>query len=258
MKTYETIKLDIDGRIATITINRPKALNALNRQVMLEVLDATRSIESNPDVVVSILTGEGRAFAAGADIKEMQNLTFSEAFTGDLFGGWEVFSNRRKPVIAAINGFALGGGCEVAMMCDILIASEAAKFGQPEIKLGLIPAMGGSQRLTKAVGKAVSMDLSLTGRMINAEEALRIGLVSRVVPAQDLMSEARKAATEISDYGLPSILACKEVVDVSFEVSLAEGLRHERRLAQGLFGTDDQKEGMGAFVEKRTPSFSDS
>lgn len=258
MTDYKTLSLSIDGRIATIMIDRPDALNALNQQVMQEMSDAIMAIDEDPAIAVTILTGAGRAFAAGADIKEMQNMSFSEAFISDLFGGWEAFARRRKPVIAAVNGFALGGGCELAMMCDILIASDKAKFGQPEIKLGLIPGMGGSQRLTNIVGKAMAMDLILTGRMINADEALRIGLVSRLVPHADLMGEALAIATEISGYGLPAILSCKEVVDVSQELSLSDGLKHERRLAQALFSTHDQKEGMGAFVEKRAPEFKDS
>lgn len=258
MASYETILVDTSGRVATITINRPDKLNALNQQVMHDIVDAVKAIDANPSIAVTILTGAGRAFAAGADIKEMASLTFAQAFSKDQFGGWEDFARKRKPVIAAVNGFALGGGCELAMMCDILIASEKAKFGQPEIKLGLMPGMGGSQRLTKKVGKAVSMDLILTGRMIDANEALRIGLVSRVFAPDALISEAQSIAEIIAGYGLPSIMACKEAVDIADEVSLSDGLKQERRLSHALFATDDQKEGMGAFVEKREPKFTDS
>ncbi len=257
MSTYETILIEKTGRIATVTISRPDSLNALNRQVMADIVAAKADIDNDADIAVAILTGAGRAFAAGADIKEMEALTFSEAFKGDLFAGWEDFTRRQKPWIAAVNGFALGGGCELAMMCDILVASEKAKFGQPEIKLGLLPGMGGSQRLTKAVGKPMAMDMILTGRMIDGAEALRIGLVSRLFAPEELMGEAQKIAQTISEYGIPAIMANKEVVDVSQEVSLSDGLRHERRLSHALFATKDQKEGMGAFVQKRTPKFQD-
>ena len=258
MSKFETLLVETSGRVALVTLNRPDSLNALNQLVMKEIVAASRDFDRDPNIAVVILTGAGRAFAAGADIKEMENLTFSEAYKGGLFSGWEDFARRKKPWIAAVNGFALGGGCEVAMMCDIIIASEKAKFGQPEIKLGLLPGMGGSQRLTKAVGKPMAMDMILTGRMIDSAEALRIGLVSRVVSADDLIDEVKKIAATISSYGIPAIIANKEVVDVSQEVSLADGLRHERRLSHALFATNDQKEGMGAFVQKRPPSFTDS
>jgi len=258
MSKFETLLVETSGRVALVTLNRPDSLNALNQLVMKEIVAASRDFDRDPNIAVVILTGAGRAFAAGADIKEMENLTFSEAYKGGLFSGWEDFARRKKPWIAAVNGFALGGGCEVAMMCDIIIASEKAKFGQPEIKLGLLPGMGGSQRLTKAVGKPMAMDMILTGRMIDSAEALRIGLVSRVFSADDLMDEVKKIAATISSYGIPAIIANKEVVDVSQEVSLADGLRHERRLSHALFATNDQKEGMGAFVQKRPPSFTDS
>lgn len=258
MSKFETLLIETSGRVATVTINRPQALNALNQLVMKEIVTASREFDQDPNIAIVILTGAGRAFAAGADIKEMEKLTFSEAYKGGLFAGWEDFARRKKPWIAAVNGFALGGGCELAMMCDIIIASEKAKFGQPEIKLGLLPGMGGSQRLTKAVGKPMAMDMILTGRMIDGAEALRIGLVSRVYTADDLMVEVEKIALTISGYGIPAIMANKEVVDVSQEVSLSDGLRHERRLSHALFATDDQKEGMGAFIQKRPPSFTDS
>ena len=257
MSKFKTILVEKSGRVATVTLNRPDSLNALNALVMKEIVAVCRDIDNDPEIAVVILTGAGRAFAAGADIKEMEKLTFSEAYKGDLFAGWEDFARKRKPWIAAVNGFALGGGCEVAMMCDILIASEKAKFGQPEIKLGLLPGMGGSQRLTKAVGKPVAMDMILTGRMIDGAEAHRIGLVSRLFAPDELMAGAQEIAQTIAGYGIPAIIANKEVVDVSQEVSLADGLRHERRLSHALFATDDQKEGMGAFVQKRDAKFTD-
>jgi enoyl-CoA hydratase len=255
--SYSTIKADQKGRIATLTINRPDALNALNTQVMTELTDAITKIDREPSIAVTILTGEGRAFAAGADIKEMQKQQFADMYVGDFFGAWDRFAAARKPIIAAVNGFALGGGCEMAMMCDIVIASEKAKFGQPEIKLGVSPGMGGSQRLTKLVGKARAMDLILTGRMIDATEADKIGLVSRVVPHDDLLKVASEIATTIAGFGLPSIMACKEMVQRADELGVTEGVKFERRLFHGLFGTADQKEGMSAFVEKREPKFSD-
>ena len=255
--SYSTIKADQKGRIATLTINRPDALNALNTQVMTELTDAITKIDREPSIAVTILTGEGRAFAAGADIKEMQKQEFADMYVGDFFGAWDRFAAARKPVIAAVNGFALGGGCELAMMCDIVIASEKAKFGQPEIKLGVSPGMGGSQRLTKLVGKARAMDLILTGRMIDAAEADKIGLVSRVVPHDDLLKVASEIATTIAGFGLPSIMACKEMVQRADEIGVTEGVKFERRLFHGLFGTADQSEGMTAFVEKREPKFTD-
>ena len=255
--SYSTIKADQKGRIATLTINRPDALNALNTQVMTELTDAIIKIDREPSIAVTILTGEGRAFAAGADIKEMQKQEFADMYVGDFFGAWDRFAAARKPIIAAVNGFALGGGCEMAMMCDIVIASEKAKFGQPEIKLGVSPGMGGSQRLTKLVGKARAMDLILTGRMIDATEADKIGLVSRVVPHDDLLKVASEIATTIAGFGLPSIMACKEMVQRADELGVTEGVKFERRLFHGLFGTADQKEGMTAFVEKREPKFTD-
>ena len=258
MTEYQHILIEKRDRVATVTLNRPEALNALNQQVMVDLVAAKLTIDSDPDIAVAILTGAGRAFAAGADIKEMANLSFSDAFKGDLFGGWEDFARRRKPWLAAVNGFALGGGCELAMMCDILIASKKAKFGQPEIKLGLLPGMGGSQRLTKAVGKPMAMDMILTGRMIDGEEALRIGLVSRLFEPEMLMDGAQEIATVIAGYGIPAIMANKEVVDVSQELSLSEGVKHERRLSHALFATNDQKEGMGAFIEKRPATFTDN
>lgn len=257
MADYNTITIAQQGRVAIVTLNRPDSLNALNAEVMAEVADCFAEIDRNKGIAVSVITGAGRAFAAGADIKEMQPQSFADMYVEDYFAGWDRFAACRKPVIAAVNGFALGGGCELAMMCDLIIASDKAKFGQPEIKLGVTPGMGGSIRLTKAIGKAKAMDLVLTGRMIDGEEADRIGLVSRVVPHDDLMSVALSAAEEIASFSIPSLMAAKEMVSRSLELSTTEGVKFERRLFQGLFGTEDQKEGMLAFSEKRAPDFKD-
>ena len=258
MTDFKTIKVELKGRVAVVTLNRPESLNALNAEVMAEVAAAFAEIDRNREIAVSVLTGEGRAFAAGADIKEMQPQSFSDMYVEDYFAGWDRFAACRKPVIAAVNGFALGGGCELAMMCDLIIASEKAKFGQPEIKLGVTPGMGGSIRLTKAIGKAKAMDLVLTGRMIDGEQADRIGLVSRVVSHGELMTVAMEAAEAIAGFSIPSIMAAKEMVGRALELPTTEGVRFERRLFQGLFGTHDQKEGMTAFTEKRAPDFKDS
>lgn len=255
--TYETLRVEKAARIATITINRPDSLNALNSTVVAELQHAIQDIDNDRNIAVSIITGEGKAFAAGADIKEMASLGFSDMYCTDFFAGWDKFAQARKPLIAAVNGFALGGGCELAMMCDIIIASDKAKFGQPEIKLGVTPGMGGSQRLTALVGKAVSMDLILTGRNIDATEALRIGLVSRVYPHDELMSMAQGIAQQIAGYGIPSILAAKEMVSANQNMSMTEGVHFERRLFHSLFATEDQAEGMAAFVEKRPAKFKD-
>ncbi len=257
MTDFKTLTLESDNRIATITLNRPDSLNALNAEVMREVVAAIRSVEENPNLAVTIITGAGRAFAAGADIKEMQPQSFSDMFLADYFAGWDYVASARKPIIAAVNGFALGGGCELAMMCDLIIASDKAKFGQPEIKLGVAPGMGGSQRLTKAVGKAKAMDLVLTGRMIDAAEADRIGLVSRLVPHDDLMAEAQKAAEEIASYSIVASMAAKEMVARALELGTTEGVKFERRLFHALFGSQDQKEGMDAFINKREAKFED-
>lgn len=257
MANYNTITFEHENRVALVTLNRPDSLNALNAETMAEIAALFAEIDRNPDIAVTVLTGEGRAFAAGADIKEMQPQGFSDMYMEDYFAGWDRFAASRKPVIAAVNGFALGGGCELALMCDLIIASDKAKFGQPEIKLGVTPGMGGSIRLTKAVGKAKAMDMVLTGRMIDGTEADRIGLVSRVVPHDTLMEEAMKAAKEIASYSLPSLMAAKEMVGRALELPTTEGVRFERRLFQGLFGTADQKEGMAAFTEKRPPDFRD-
>ena len=257
MSEFETITLERKERIAVVTLNRPDSLNALNALVMSEIAAAFEEVDRDPSIAVSVLTGAGRAFAAGADIKEMQPQTFSDMYLADYFAGWDRFAACRKPVVAAVNGFALGGGCELAMMCDLIIASAKAKFGQPEIKLGVTPGMGGSVRMTKVIGKAKAMDLVLTGRMIDGEEADRIGLVSRVVPHEELLDVAMQAAATIAEFSLPSIMAAKEMVGRALELPTTEGVRFERRLFMGLFGTQDQKEGMSAFSEKRPPKFVD-
>lgn len=252
---YETIIVETRGKVGLITLNRPKALNALNSQVLGELLAAAAGFEADHGIGAIVITGSEKAFAAGADIKEMQAKTYVEAYLEDFFSGWEAFTRNRKPMIAAVAGYALGGGCELAMMCDFIIAADSAKFGQPEITLGVMPGMGGSQRLTRFVGKAKAMDMCLTGRMMDAAEAERSGLVSRVVPAADLMEEAMKAAAKIAEFSLPAVMMCKEAVNRSYEVTLSEGLRFERRLFHSMFALEDQKEGMAAFAEKRTANF---
>lgn len=252
---YETILVTREDRVAIITLNRPKALNALNSQVMAEVTAAAAELDADPGVGAIVLTGSERAFAAGADIKEMADLSFADVFGTDFFAPWAKFAATRTPTIAAVAGYALGGGCELAMMCDILIAADTAKFGQPEIKLGVLPGMGGSQRLTRAIGKAKAMDLILTGRNMDAEEAERAGLVARVVPADSLLDEAKAVATTIAGMSLSASRMAKEAVNRAFETTLDEGLLYERRLFHSSFATEDQTEGMAAFVEKRTPNF---
>ncbi|MBS3651105.1 enoyl-CoA hydratase [Pseudaminobacter sp. 19-2017] len=252
---YETITVETRGRVGLITLNRPKALNALNGQVLSELLAATKAYDADPEISAMVLTGSEKAFAAGADIKEMQSKSYLDMYLGDLFSGWEEFTRIRKPIIAAVAGYALGGGCELAMMCDFIIAADTAKFGQPEITLGVIPGMGGSQRLTRFVGKSKAMDMCLTGRMMDAAEAERCGLVSRVVPAGELVDEALKAAEKIASFSLPAVMMAKEAVNRSYETTLAEGLRFERRVFHSLFAFEDQKEGMAAFSEKRKPDF---
>ncbi|MGV0849797.1 enoyl-CoA hydratase [Mycolicibacterium phlei] len=255
MSEYETIIVTRDDRVATITLNRPKALNALNSQVMHEVTTAAAELDNDPGVGAIIITGNEKAFAAGADIKEMAGLTFADVFGSDFFAAWGKFAAVRTPTIAAVAGYALGGGCELAMMCDILIAADTAKFGQPEIKLGVLPGMGGSQRLTRAIGKAKAMDLILTGRNMDAEEAERAGLVARVVPADKLLEEANAVAKTIAGMSLSAARMAKEAVNRAFETTLAEGLLYERRLFHSSFATEDQTEGMTAFTEKRPPNF---
>ena len=254
--SYETILVSRAGRVGTITLNRPQALNALNSQVMREVTSAAAEFDDDAGIGAIIITGAGaKAFAAGADIKEMASLSFSEVFESDFFAAWGKLAAVRTPLVAAVAGYALGGGCELAMMCDVLIAADTAKFGQPEIKLGVLPGMGGSQRLTRAIGKAKAMDLILTGRTIDAAEAERSGLVSRVVPADALLDEANAVATTISQMSRSAARMAKEAVNRSFESSLTEGLLYERRLFHSAFATDDQTEGMSAFTEKRAPNF---
>ncbi|MGW1990851.1 enoyl-CoA hydratase [Embleya sp. NPDC001921] len=255
MSDYETILLERHDRTAVITLNRPKALNALNLQVMAEVVDAATTLDRDPDVGCVVITGSAKAFAAGADIKEMLPNDYMDVYLADWFSAWDRLGDVRKPTIAAVSGYALGGGCELAMLCDILLAADTAVFGQPEIKLGVIPGIGGSQRLTRAIGKAKAMDLCLTGRTMNAEEAERAGLVSRVVPAADLLTEALATAGIIAGMSAPIAMMAKESVNRAFETTLAEGVRFERRLFHATFATADRKEGMAAFTEKRPPSF---
>lgn len=252
---YEFILVETQGRVGIITLNRPKALNALNAALIGELNRALDGFETDAGIGAVVLTGSERAFAAGADIKEMANLGYPQTYLDDFITSWDRVSRFRKPVIAAVSGFALGGGCELAMMCDMIIAADTAQFGQPEIKLGVMPGAGGTQRLTKAVGKAKAMDLCLTGRMMGAEEAERAGLVARVVPAAELMAVTLKAATEIAGYSLPAVMMTKEAVNRAMETTLSEGLRFERRTFQAMFATADQKEGMAAFAEKRPPRF---
>jgi enoyl-CoA hydratase len=253
--SYESILVTRDERVGTITLNRPKALNALNSLVMNEVTTAAAEFDDDAGIGAIIITGNEKAFAAGADIKEMSSLSFADVFAADFFAQWSKFAATRTPTIAAVAGYALGGGCELAMMCDLLIAADTAKFGQPEIKLGVLPGMGGSQRLTRAVGKAKAMDLILTGRNMDAEEAERAGLVSRVVPADKLLDEANAVAKTIASMSLSASRMAKEAVNRAFETTLAEGLLYERRLFHSAFATDDQTEGMNAFTEKRPPNF---
>ncbi len=255
---YETIVVDITDHVALIKLNRPDAMNALNSQLLSELSQAVREADANEKVRCLIVTGSEKAFAAGADIKEMSDKTFVEAFSSDLFGrDIEDLLKCRKPIIAAVAGYALGGGCELAMMCDFIIAADTAKFGQPEINLGVVAGIGGTQRLTRLVGKAKSMDMHLTGRFMDAEEAERAGLVSRVVPAKKLLDEAHAAAARISEKSQIAAMAVKEAVQRAEETSLREGLLFERRLFHALFATEDQSEGMAAFLEKREPQFRD-
>ena len=252
---YEMIKVETRGRVGVVTLDRPEALNALNSSVMGELLEAVQAFDADAKIGAIVLTGSEKAFAAGADIKEMQSLDFVGAYMGDFIGGWDKVGLTRKPMIAAVAGYALGGGCEIAMLCDFIIVADNAKFGQPEITLGVIPGMGGTQRLTRAVGKAKAMDLCLTGRMMDAKEAERSGLVARVVPLPELMDTALDAADKIAEFSQPSVLMAKECVNRAFELTLDEGIRFERRVFHSLFATEDQKEGMAAFAEKRKPQF---
>ncbi len=252
---YENIIVETRGAVGLITLNRPQALNALNSALIAELSTALDVYEADSAIGCIVITGSEKAFAAGADIKEMQSKTYMDAYMGDFIKKWERISEVRKPVIAAVAGYALGGGCEMAMMCDFILAAETAKFGQPEIKLGVMPGAGGTQRLTKFVGKSKSMEMCLTGRMMDAEEAERSGLVSRIVPAADLIDEAVKTAQTISDMSLPIAMMTKETVNRAYETTLSEGVKFERRLFHSMFATEDQSEGMAAFAEKRKPKF---
>src|SRR6185437_5657270 len=253
--SYQNIVVETRGRVGIIRLSRPEALNALNKALITELTQAIEAFDADDKIGCLLITGSEKAFAAGADIKEMADKSFIEAYLGDFVSNWNAAARARKPIVAAVAGFALGGGCELAMQCDIVIAADTAKFGQPEIKLGVIPGIGGTQRLTRAIGKAKAMDLILTGRMMDAVEAEKSGLVARVVPAANLMEEAAKVAEVIGNMSLPSVLAGKEAINAAFETSLAEGARFERRIFQSLFATEDQKEGMRAFVEKRPPKW---
>jgi len=252
---YETIIVETRGRVGVVRLNRPQALNALNAQLNADLAAAIDAFEADDAIGCVIITGSEKAFAAGADIKEMSGKSHMDVYKEDFPGHWDRVARMHKPVIAAVAGFALGGGCELAMQCDIIIAADTAKFGQPEIKLGVIPGIGGTQRLTRAIGKAKAMDLNLTGRMMDAAEAERSGLVARVVPAASLMDEAMKCAETIASMSLVAVMTAKEAVNRAFETTLAEGIRFERRTFQALFATHDQKEGMAAFIEKRPAKF---
>lgn len=253
--TFETILVEQQDRVGIITLNRPEALNAINRKLTEELLSAAEAFDADPGIGCLIVTGSERAFAAGADVKEMASETYVGMYLADRFADWGRLAAVRKPTIAAVAGFALGGGCELAMMCDFILAADTARFGQPEIKLGIMPGMGGSQRLTRLVGRSKAMEMCLTGRMMDAEEAERAGLVSRVVPAAELLDEARKVAQTIAGMSLPATMLVKEAIHQADQVPLADGLRFERRVFHSLFATEDQKEGMAAFIEKRKPDF---
>jgi enoyl-CoA hydratase len=251
MSDYNTILVEERGAVTLVTLNRPQALNALNSEVLRELIDAFGKYDANPSQRCLVLTGSEKAFAAGADIKEMEQQLFADMYSSNFFAGWERVTATRKPWLAAVAGYALGGGCEVAMMADFIIAADSARFGQPEIKLGVTPGMGGSQRLALAVGKAKAMEMCLTGRMMDAAEAERSGLVAKVVPADELQAEAMRTAEAIAAMPPLAAIAAKEMINAAFEMPLAQGINFERRLFHGLFGTEDQKEGMTAFVEKR-------
>jgi enoyl-CoA hydratase len=250
-----TIIVERHDRVCLVRLNRPQALNALNTELIDELNQALDAFEADAELGCLVLTGSEKAFAAGADVKEMQAKTYMEAYLEDFISKWERLTRTRKPVIAAVAGFALGGGCELAMMCDFILAADNAKFGQPEIRIGTIPGAGGTQRLTRFVGKSKAMELCLTGRMMDAAEAERSGLVSRVLPLADLVPEALKAAATIAGFSRPAVMMAKEAVNRAYETTLAEGIRFERRVFQATFATQDQKEGMAAFVEKRSPTF---
>lgn len=252
---YENILVETTGRVGVITLNRPKALNALNSATMTEVTAAVGELDSDNAIGCIVITGSEKAFAAGADIKEMSTKTATEMYTLDFFAGWDALTRARTPIIAAVNGYALGGGCELAMMCDIIIAGDTAKFGQPEVNLGVTPGMGGSQRLTRAIGKSKAMEMCLTGRQMGAEEAERSGLVARVVPAEELVDAAKDLAEEIAQKSLVATTMIKEQINAVDELSLSQGLMYERRTFHSIFASEDQKEGMQAFIEKRKANF---
>ena len=255
MAGYETILVETHGRVGVITLNRPEALNALNETLMNEVVGAAKKFDADRAIGCIVITGSARAFAAGADIKEMAEREATEMYLADWFQPWDDLGRIRTPLVAAVSGYALGGGCELAMLCDIILAADTAKFGQPEVKLGVMPGIGGSQRLTRAIGKAKAMEMCLTGRMMDAEEAERAGLVARIVPAASLEAEALKLAETIAGMSLPVTMMIKESVNRSYETTLAEGVRFERRVFHSTFATKDQKEGMAAFIGKRPPNF---
>jgi enoyl-CoA hydratase len=255
-RRYENIRVERRGAVGLVALNRPEALNALNAALMAELGAALDEFEADPAIAAIVLTGNDKAFAAGADVKEMAGKTYPETYLEDFITrGWERVAQCRKPLVAAVAGFALGGGCEIAMMCDIIVAADTARFGQPEIRLGTMPGAGGTQRLTRFVGKAKAMDLCLTGRMMDAAEAERAGLVSRVVPAAELVAEAMKIAEEISGMSRPIAMMVKEAINRAYETTLAEGVRFERRVFHATFATEDRREGMAAFIEKRPPAF---
>jgi enoyl-CoA hydratase len=254
--SYANILVETHGRVGLVRLNRPQALNALNAALIEDLNQALAGFEADPEIGAMVLTGSAKAFAAGADIKEMQDKSFADVFLADFISRWENVARTRKPIIAAVAGFALGGGCELAMMCDFILAADTARFGQPEIKLGVIPGAGGTQRLTRFVGKSKAMEMALTGRLMDAAEAERSGLVSRVVPAAALIEEALETAAAIAALSAPAVYAAKECVNRAYETALAEGVRFERRMFHALFATEDQKEGMRAFVEKRAAAFS--
>ena len=255
MTAWKMINVERRDRVGLITLNRPEALNALNLELLTELVAAATELDSDTGIGAIVLAGSAKAFAAGADIKEMVDKDYQEMYAADWFEGWGRFTAVRTPIIAAVSGFALGGGCELVMMCDIVIAGENAKFGQPEIKLGVIPGMGGSQRLTRAIGKAKAMELILTGRTMGAEEAERAGLVSRVVPTDTVLDEAMAVGVTIGSMSLPIAMMAKEVVNAAYETMLENGIRFERRVFHATFATEDQKEGMSAFIDKRDPQF---
>jgi len=255
--SYNTLLVDVKENVGVITLNRPKALNALCDELITELNDATSKMDVDDEVRCIVLTGSEKAFAAGADISEMQTKEFVDSYRKNMFKDWTEIMGVSKPIIAAVNGYALGGGCELAMSCDIIIAGDRAKFGQPEITLGVIPGCGGTQRLVKAIGKSKAMEMVLTGKMIGAEQAEKDGLVSRVVPAAELMDSTMETAKKIASFSLPIAAMCKEAVNGSYDLGLNEGLRLERRLFHASFATKDQKEGMDAFLNKRTPEFTD-